>query len=43
VPEKNPEQKKPTPLELKPVEPRQVPDKTAKGLGSAALKGAGKK
>ncbi len=42
MPEKSPEKKSPSPLETKPKD-RQIPDKTAKGLGSAALKGAGKK
>lgn len=40
--EKNPEMKKPTPIEVKPTD-RQIPDKTAKAAGSLALKGAGKK
>jgi hypothetical protein len=43
VAEKNYEKKSPDPTELKPVEPRQIPDKTAKAVGSAALKGSGKK
>jgi hypothetical protein len=40
--EKTPEKKSPSPLETKAVE-RQIPEKTARGIGSTALKGAGKK
>lgn len=40
--EKNYEKKSPSPLEVKPVE-RQIPEKTAKDLGRAALKGPDKK
>jgi hypothetical protein len=43
VGEKSPEIKgRPSPLEKKPRE-RQIPDKTVKSLGKAAVKGAGKK
>lgn len=41
--EKNWEKKSPSPLEVKPKEPRQVSEKTAKALGGAAIKNAGKK
>lgn len=40
--EKNPEKKNPTPIEVKPTDPR-FTEKTAKAAGSVALKGAGKK
>ena len=40
--EKSPEKKSPSPLETKPID-RQIPEKTATGLGNTALKGAGKK
>ena len=40
--EKSPEKKSPSPLETKPAD-RPVPEKTAKGLGNAALNGAGTK
>jgi hypothetical protein len=41
VGEKSPERKAPSPLEKKPRE-RQIPDKTVKAIGKAAVKGTGK-
>lgn len=40
--EKNYEKKSPSPLEKKPVD-KKVPEKTARVLGGAAIKGSGKK
>ncbi len=40
--EKNYEKKNPSPIEVKPKD-RPIPEKTAKALGNAALKGPGKK
>lgn len=42
MPEKNYEQKRPPQLEKKPVD-KKVSEKTARTLGGAAIKGAGKK